>query len=158
MPKVVPPSNPDEDWLLWYQYRDENFAPEIVRLSTGRIAFAKSKDGLTNWNPVPVLGPNKESGDWFVACFIVASFTLSFPLSYRFYFDSEHVGIGDVIQPGRNAQLKFTDQGNVFLMYIFGGNGDSSVFPSSDGSEKKVIGSRMEIGVAVSRDGENWSR
>ena len=43
-------------------------------------------------------------------------------------------------------------------MYIFGGNGDSSVFPSSDGSEKKVIGSRMEIGVAVSRDGENWSR
>ena len=75
MPKVVPPSNADEDWLLWYQYRDENFAPEIVRLSTGRIAFAKSKDGLTNWNPVPVLGPNKESGDWFVACFIVASFT-----------------------------------------------------------------------------------
>ena len=78
----------------------------------------------------------------------------------RFFFDSEHVGLGDVIQPGRQAQLKFTDQGSVFLMYIFGGNGDEMNLPLSDGSglHRKVVGSTMEIGVAVSRDGQHWSR
>ena len=78
----------------------------------------------------------------------------------RFFFDSEHVGLGDVIQPGRQAQLKFTDQGSVFLMYIFGGNGDEMNLPLSDGSglHRKVVGSKMEIGVAVSRDGQHWSR
>jgi hypothetical protein len=70
------------------------------------------------------------------------------------------VGLGDVIQPGRQAQLKFADQGNIFLMYIFGGNGDEMSLPLSDGSgaHRKVVGSKMEIGVAVSRDGEHWSR
>ena len=70
------------------------------------------------------------------------------------------MGLGDVIQPGRQAQLKFTDQGNIFLMYTFGGNGDEMNLPLSDGSgaHRKVVGSKMEIGVAVSRDGQHWSR
>jgi hypothetical protein len=54
--------------------------------------IASSKDGLTNWKlheDSPVLNPNKENdGDWF-------------------FFDSEHVGLGDVIQPGDKANEKF---------------------------------------------------
>ena len=53
------------------------------------------------------MGPNKENGDWF-------------------YFDAEHVGLGDVIQPGDRAQNKFNTQGSVYLMYIFGGRNETS--------------------------------
>ena len=71
MPKVIAPSNEDEDWLLWFHFRDEKLSPELVKLSTGRIAFAKSKDGVSDWvfatPDAAVLGPNKESGDWFDA-------------------------------------------------------------------------------------------
>lgn len=80
------------------------------------------------------MGPNKDDGNWFT-------------------FDSEHVGLGDIIQPGRSAQSKFTDQGDVFLMYTFGGNGDSVTI-----DDKKVLGAKLEIGVSVSRDGAHWSR
>ena len=138
---MIPPSNMNEDWLLWYQVRDDTISENVVKLSSGRILFAKSRDGLTNWieDPAsPVLGPNKESGDWF-------------------YFDSEHVGLGDIIQPGRKSQSKFTDQGNVFLMYLYGGNGDK-VSVVDNGVERTIQGVKMEIGVAVSRDGAHWSR
>lgn len=74
---------------------------------------------------------------------------------HRFFFDSEHVAVGDVIQPGIGALSKFTSQANVFLMYIFGGNGDSMTVGESN---KRVIGSKMEIGVAVSQNGINWSK
>ena len=71
MPKVIAPSNEDEEWLLWFHFRDDKLSPELVKLSTGRIAFAKSKDGVSNWvfatPDAAVLGPNKESGDWFDA-------------------------------------------------------------------------------------------
>ena len=75
MPKVVAPSNEDEDWLLWFHFRDDKLSPELVKLSTGRIAFAKSKDGISNWvfvSPTAaVMNPSKESGDWCAAISIL---------------------------------------------------------------------------------------
>ena len=95
MPRVLPPGKADEDWLLWFHARDDQLADDVVKLSTGRILFASSKDGLSGWNfheDSPVLNPNKENdGDWY-------------------FFDSEHVGLGDVIQPGEKANEKFATQ------------------------------------------------
>lgn len=95
MPRVLPPGQASEDWLLWFHARDDKLADDVVKLSTGRILFASSKDGLTDWKfdeDSPVLNPNKENdGDWY-------------------FFDSEHVGLGDVIQPGDKANDKFATQ------------------------------------------------
>ena len=95
MPRVLPPGQAGEDWLLWFHARDDKLADDVVKLSTGRILFASSKDGLSNWKfheDSPVLNPNKENdGDWY-------------------FFDSEHVGLGDVIQPGEKANEKFATQ------------------------------------------------
>lgn len=95
MPRVLPPGQAGEDWLLWLHARDNKLADDVVKLSTGRILFASSKDGLTGWKfheDSPVLNPNKENdGDWY-------------------FFDSEHVGLGDVIQPGEKANEKFATQ------------------------------------------------
>jgi len=137
MPRVIPPSTETGDWLLWFQARDSKIAEDVVKLPTGRILFATSKDGIKDWTldeDSPVMGPHKESGDWF-------------------YFDSEHVGLGDVIRPGGAAQSKFAVQNGIFLMYIFGGRNEVTGAPSLP-----VKGFRMEIGVAVSQDGAHWSR
>ena len=95
MPRVLPPGQAGEDWLLWFHARDDKLAEDVVKLSTGRILFASSKDGISNWKfheDSPVLNPNKENdGDWY-------------------FFDSEHVGLGDVIQPGEKANEKFATQ------------------------------------------------
>lgn len=95
MPRVLPPGQAGEDWLLWFHARDDKLADDVVKLSTGRILFASSKDGISNWKfheDSPVLNPNKENdGDWY-------------------FFDSEHVGLGDVIQPGEKANEKFATQ------------------------------------------------
>lgn len=95
MPRVLPPGQAGEDWLLWFHARDSKLADDVVKLSTGRILFASSKDGLSGWKfheDSPVLNPNKENdGDWY-------------------FFDSEHVGLGDVIQPGEKANEKFATQ------------------------------------------------
>ena len=97
MPRVLPPGQAGEDWLLWFHARDDKLADDVVKLSTGRILFASSKDGLSGWKfheDSPVLNPNKENdGDWY-------------------FFDSEHVGLGDVIQPGEKANEKFATQVN----------------------------------------------
>ena len=143
MPRVIPPSSDDGkgEWLLWFQVRDSKIAEDVVKLSTGRILFATSKDGLRNWalhEDSPVINPHKESGDWF-------------------YFDSEHVGLGDVITPGAAAQSKFAVQNGIFLMYIFGGRNEVVKFSDAVGAPS-VKGLRMEIGVAVSQDGAHWSR
>ena len=102
MPRVLPPGQADEDWLLWFHARDDQLADDVVKLSTGRILFASSKDGLSGWKfheDSPVLNPNKENdGDWY-------------------FFDSEHVGLGDVIQPGEKANEKFATQ--VLNLYPF---------------------------------------
>jgi len=138
MPKVYPPGKEGDEWLLWFHGRDDKFSNDIVKLSTGRIFFATSKDGLTNWKldpDNPILNPSKEDGDWF-------------------YFDSEHVGLGDVIKPGMKAQSKFATQDGVYLMYIFGGNNEVQLL----NNDIKMKGMKMEIGVAVSQDGSHWSR
>ena len=144
MPRVLPPDGVSAtEWMLWLHARDENFTPDVVNLSTGRVLHATSPDGLTGWTlhpDSPVLNPNKENGgDWF-------------------FFDSEHVGLGDVIQPGEAAQSKFAiNDGRMFLMYLFGGCSDAV---SMDGPNGPVSfkGAKMEIGVAVSQDGAHWSR
>ena len=100
MPRLLPPSSVNDNWLMWFHARDENFDESVVSLSTGRILLASSNDGLTNWElheDSPVLNPNKENGgDWY-------------------FFDSEHVGLGDVIQPGDSALSKIIVQ--VFKSY-----------------------------------------
>jgi hypothetical protein len=98
---------------------------------------------LTNWKfhpDSPVINPNKENGgDWF-------------------FFDSEHVGLGDIIQPGESAMSKFAIQDDrAFLMYIFGGCSDEVTLDGPNGPAV-VKGVKMEIGVAVSQDGAHWSR
>jgi hypothetical protein len=160
MPRAMRPSS-DKDgqttggskWLLWFHGRESGFDPEnqLPNLSTGRIYFAESEDGLRDWKfheDSPCLNPSKEDGDWW-------------------YFDSEHVGLGDVVLPGMNAQSKFNTQDGVFLMYTFGGNSDQVSIPpkegddqSDDASESPQVlkGVRMEIGVCVSQDGAHWSR
>ena len=104
MPRVLPPGQAGEDWLLWMHARDNKLADDVVKLSTGRILFASSKDGLSGWKfheDSPVLNPNKENdGDWY-------------------FFDSEHVGLGDVIQPGEKANEKFATQvGNTGMIRL----------------------------------------
>lgn len=73
----------------------------------------------------------------------------------RFYFDSQHVGLGDIVQAGSSTQSRFNTESNVYLMYTYGGNNE--VLTMSEGT-KKVIGGKMEIGVAVSMDGVHWSK
>lgn len=141
-PRVLPPGKEGEEWLIWFHGRDAAMSKGddssiLIKQPTGRILLAASKDGIKNFKfdaDSPVLNPSKEAGDWF-------------------YFDSEHVGIGDIILPGMKVQSKFNTQEGVFLMYIFGGNSDSIQI-----DDKKVKGMKMEIGLAVSQDGSHWSR
>ena len=134
-PKIIGPGKLGSEWLLWHHARDDKFSDDVVKLTTGRVYFATSKDGL-EWKyheDSPALSPSKESGDWFL-------------------FDSEHVGLGDVIEPGQVAQSKFKTQEGMLCMYIFGGHGESK--PSLGNADRVIKGSQMEIGVAVSQDGE----
>lgn len=143
MPRVIPPGTvgDNKDWLLWCQMRDDEIDEDVVKFNSGRICFATSRNGLTNWKfdiDSPIMGPNKENGDWF-------------------YFDAEHIGLGDVIQPGDRAQQKFNTMGGVFLMYIFGGRNEIEEIGDEE-TKIAVKGSKLEIGVAVSQDGAHWSR
>lgn len=67
-----------------------------------------------------------------------------------------------MIQPGSKVQAKFQSSGNVYLMYTFGGNGEKLRLPdnqqTTSSSGLEVVGAKMEIGLAVSQDGINWSR
>ena len=139
MPRVIPPGTigNNREWLLWCQMRDDKMDDNIMKINSGRICFATSRNGVTNWKfdeDSPIMGPSKESGDWF-------------------YFDAEHIGLGDVIQPGDRAQNKFNTQGGVYLMYIYGGRNEEVELEG-----KMVKGTRLECGVCVSQDGAHWSR
>ena len=146
MPRVIRRlENGVETYLMWCQGRESTFDPdnELPNLSTGRIFFMESKTGgLSDWKlheDNPVMGPNKDEmeGDWW-------------------FFDAEHVGVGDVITPGGNAQSKFITSDGVFLLYTFGGNSDVEIL--DDDNKTKIKGAKLEIGVCVSQDGAHWSR
>ena len=68
MPRVIL-NRENNEWMLWLHARDENFSPDVVNLSTGRILLATSPNGLSEWKldeDSPVLNPNKEGdGNWF---------------------------------------------------------------------------------------------
>lgn len=139
MPRVLPPAKGRKEWLLWFQGRDNKAVDsDVVKLTTGSIFHCSSPDGISNFKfhpDSPVMGPNKENGYWYM-------------------FDSEHVGLGDVITPGGRAQSKILTTDSVFFAYIFGGNRDTETL----GNKVNVKGMKMEIGVAVSQDGAHWSR
>jgi hypothetical protein len=82
-----------DDWRLWYYGRDPDFDP-LVRLPTGRIGLATSRDGL-NWQRVR--GPG-------------ALGSVLAPSPDPAAFDSAHVGLGDVHPAGSG-----------FDMWYFGG-------------------------------------
>lgn len=143
-PRVLPPltstGGDDSKWKLWFHSRETNTSSDIADLGTGRVYYATSSDGVNDWNidmdSAIALKSGQEIGDWW-------------------WFDSEHVGLGDIIKPGNSAQEKFISQGSMFLMYSFGGNSDKML--SVDNSEQ-VKGLKMEIGVSVSQDGIHWSK
>ena len=37
MPRVIPPLNDNEEWLLWFQVRDDTIPSNVVQLSTGLL-------------------------------------------------------------------------------------------------------------------------
>ena len=66
--------------------RDEAISKNAPSFCTGRVYLATSKNGLDKWvlhEDSPSLNPSKDEGNWF-------------------YFDSEHVGAGCVIIPGKS--------------------------------------------------------
>jgi hypothetical protein len=143
MPRVIEKFDSDDSiaYLMWIEGREPGFDAknELPKLSNGRIFFLSSPDGIKNWtlhDDNPIVNPNKleKGGDWWM-------------------FDSEHVGLGDVVTPGGTSQSKFITQDGVYLMYTYGGNADSVTL-----EDKTIKGARMEIGVCVSQDGVNWSR
>mmetsp|Transcript_25190 Transcript_25190/g.25400 ORF Transcript_25190/g.25400 Transcript_25190/m.25400 type:complete len:415 (-) Transcript_25190:35-1279(-) len=141
VPRVLPPNGDDNIWQLWFHGRDSSFDNDLVNLSTGKVFYATSPDGISNWSmhpDSPVLQPSDVDGNWW-------------------WFDSTHVGLGDVVIPGQQAQSIFRIQGGIYMMYIFGGSKDS-VDIKTDIGYKSVKGMKMEIGVAVSQDGAHWSR
>ena len=69
----------DDDWRMWYYGRDPDFDP-LVRLPTGRIGVAQSRDGL-HWQGIAGTGP--------LGCVLG-------PADNPASFDSAHVGVGDV--------------------------------------------------------------
>lgn len=138
--RVLPPSSLTDIWKFWFTGRDNSFLNEdydLPNIPTGNVYHATSLDGLTSWehhSSSPVLKPGKTSGDWF-------------------WFDSEFIGLGDVIVPGNDAQSKFLSTNSVFLMYTYGGNSDKQVI-----DDRTIKGLNMNIGVAVSQDGIHWSK
>lgn len=72
-----------ESWLMWYSARDDGFDKEVVPLASGQIGLATSTDGVSWKREGPVLRENKD--DWF-------------------WFDTTHVGIGDVQVMSSEAQ------------------------------------------------------
>lgn len=142
MPRVIPPTKDGINlWQLWFQGRDASISSDLVKLSTGKVFYATSEDGLSNWNmhpDSPVLLPSSVDGNWW-------------------WFDSTHVGLGDVVIPGQESQSIFQVESGVLMMYIFGGSRDEVSITTNDITQS-VTGLKMEIGVAVSQDGAHWSR
>lgn len=75
MPRLVAPSlavpeksnSPEEPWMMWFHYRDDSIPSNVMNISTGKIALATSRDGISGWQlheDSPVFNPSKLNGDW----------------------------------------------------------------------------------------------
>lgn len=66
MPRVIG-GDQENNWKMWFQYRDDMIANEVTNISTGSIAMSTSPDGISAWTvhlQSPVLQPSKVGGDW----------------------------------------------------------------------------------------------
>lgn len=66
MPRILAGAN-SQEWKLWFQMRDNMIGDNVVKLSTGRIIYATSSDGVNNFKiheNSPILSPSKDTGDW----------------------------------------------------------------------------------------------
>lgn len=66
MPRVLGGGD-GNSWKMWFQYRDESIAENVMDISSGRIGLLTSLNGIDDWvvDPsTPVLRPSKENGDW----------------------------------------------------------------------------------------------
>ena len=67
-------------YKMWYHGRDKAFDESVIQLSTGRIGYAESSDGL-RFHRVPGQGALNsvisQNDDWY-------------------WFDTSHVGVGSV--------------------------------------------------------------
>lgn len=66
MPRVIG-GDQENDWKMWFQYRDDIIANEVTNISTGSIALSTSPDGIFAWTvhpQSPVLQPSNVGGDW----------------------------------------------------------------------------------------------
>mmetsp|Transcript_11311 Transcript_11311/g.34626 ORF Transcript_11311/g.34626 Transcript_11311/m.34626 type:complete len:381 (+) Transcript_11311:77-1219(+) len=120
-----------EEWMMHVTFRPpEAVDGQVVPgKASGFVGSARSGDGV-RWDIAKAaLKPNKD--DWW-------------------YFDTAHCAVGDV-------QIMSSDviraAGGVYFMYFHGG--DEEVV-DVDGQDVK--GFKTRIGVAISLDGQNWSR
>lgn len=119
----------EKSWFMWYYARDRQFPEGIApALGTGRIALAKSKDGI-RWERFD--GPSEHGA--------VMSWS-----DDPDAFDSTHVGIGDI-----------TRHRDKWLMWYFGGDRST---PSNGPDVYHFQGYRMRPGLAISDNGVNWER
>ena len=124
----------DGQWWMWYYARDNNFPADVApAFGTGRIALAKSPDGVT-WTRFQ--GPLSGGAimEWS---------------DDPYAFDSTHVASCDVI--------RHKDE---WLLFYFGGD---STIPRELGGvpvpeSYQAKGYRCRPGIARSKDGLNWER
>jgi len=151
-------------YRMWYYGRDPDFDKDVMGLPTGRIGLSESMDGIswTRYDGDQELGSvlSNNGEEWW-------------------YFDTSHVGVGDVQILSTNKIRGSEDTGSVYFMYTFGGdreevdvsaegewdslyNGWPQVvkadatdfrmyYHSYDRSTKKFT-----VGVALSTDGFEW--
>jgi len=133
-PRVVPAEG--GGYTLWYHYRplEDAANPELPPLSTGRVARATSEDGLEFTPRADGLGAGGS--------------TLSANTDDWFWFDSGHVGCGDVVSGG-----------DAFFLYYYGGsNCAMSLRDLGMDHDGDVYGMDLKCGVAVSQDGVRFGR
>ncbi|CAN8074119.1 unnamed protein product [Agarophyton chilense] len=130
-------SDDTDRFAMWYTYRPKNWQnssrtpPGTV---SGIVALALSEDGIT-WHRVD--GPQNgavltnNTDDWWA-------------------FDTIHVTVGDVFIDS-NSRIR-ADSG-VYFMYYAGGDGEKVSV-----GETQMQGIRMRIGLAISKDGEHFTR
>ncbi|KAG8459335.1 hypothetical protein KFE25_012971 [Diacronema lutheri] len=117
-----------EQWLMWYSARGRDFDPDVLSIATGRIGLATSTDGVSWTREGAVLSENRD--EWF-------------------FFDTAHVGVGDV--QVMSSQSQRTGGVAMYWCYYFGGD-------LARTAETAPKGASMSIGLAMSSNGRNWGR